>query len=82
MNVSMSRCRSVTSGVPQRSLLGLVFFNIFINDINGGTECTLRKFVDDTKFCGTVDTPEGWNAIQKELDKLCIGPHKVQQSQM
>ncbi|KAK4815809.1 hypothetical protein QYF61_007249 [Mycteria americana] len=47
VNSSMSRWRS-----------GPVLFNIFINDMDCGIECTPSKFVDNTKLSGVVDMPE------------------------
>jgi len=52
----------VTIGVPQGLIPGPILFNIMVHDV---AECSLRKFSEDTKLEGMVDTAAGCAAIHR-----------------
>lgn len=42
--------------------MGQILFNILISNPESRTECTLSKYVDDTKLSGAADLLEGQDA--------------------
>jgi len=64
INGSVSGWRSVTSGIPQGSVLGQVLFNFFISDIDSGIKGTLSMFADSTKLFDSDNMAEGLNRIE------------------
>ena len=57
------------SDVPQGLILRLEFFNIYINDTTI-VAVESGKFADDNKMSSTVDTIEGRDANQSNLEML------------
>jgi len=49
---------------------GPILFNLFINDLDDGTECTISKFADDIADEECMIYPDGCAAIHKVLTGL------------
>ena len=61
---------TVTSGVPQGSVLGPTPFVIYINDIDDGITSSLLKFADDTKLLRKIGTQDDCEALQQDLHTM------------
>jgi hypothetical protein len=60
----------IVSGVPQGSVLGPLFFIIYINDLLGLIEITNKVYADDTKLIHAYNNHEECVAIQNTLDTI------------
>ena len=63
---------TVTSGVPQGSLLGPLFFIIYINDLPGviSKDSSIALYADDSKMYRVLNTQEGLSPFQSDIDKI------------
>ena len=55
---------------PQGSVLRLVLFLVFIDDLEQGLMSYVLKFADDTKIFMRVDSNEEIKVLQRDLDRL------------
>ena len=67
LNGQTSSWCNVLTGVPQGSILGLLMFLIYINDLSDGLQCNPKLFADDTSLFSTVYITEATNNLNKDL---------------
>ena len=62
----------VRSGVPQGTVLGPLFFLVYINDISKGLTIgtTLKLFADDSLLYRIIRSPRDAEILQNDLNKL------------
>ena len=62
----------VLSGVPQGTVLGPLFFLVYINDISKGLSqgTFIRLFADDSLLYRQINSPKDCETLQKDLDIL------------
>ena len=60
----------VTSGVPQGSILGPLFFLMYVNDINVELNSSVRLFADDCTIFREVTCMKNCDGLQADLNRL------------
>jgi len=74
-SVRVGKCLSpsnmVTSGVPQGSVLGPIFFLVYVNDVvNVQSDCNIHLFADDIKIYREISCPNDNVVLNSSLN--CI----------
>ena len=71
LNEQHSSWTNIQAGVPQGSILGSIFFLIYINDLSDGLTSNTKLFVDDTSLFSVVQNINSTaNDLNSDLIKI------------
>ena len=61
---------TVTSGVPQGTVLAPLLFLCFINDLPDGISSKVKLYANDVLLYATINTDQDCQQLQRDLDSL------------
>ena len=65
LNGQSSSWGNISAGVPQGSILGPLFFLVYINDLTGDLRCNVKLFADDTSLFTVV---QNFNSAANDMN--------------
>ena len=71
INGQSSEWTDVSSGVPQGSVLGPLYFLLYVNDLPDEVKSCCKLFADDAKIYKYLQNLKDFETIQNDLNKLC-----------
>ena len=81
LNGQESEWLTIKAGVPQGSILGPLFFFIYINDLSDNLESNVKLFADDTSMFSVVHDPINTSQmLNNDLDKVSLWVNKWKMS--
>ena len=73
LNGKNSEWADISAGVPQGSVLGPLFFLVYINDLVEDIRCDIKLFADDTSlFSAVYDVSKTAQDLERDLERVRI----------